>query len=109
MEIYPARWSNRRKAKGDLSVTSNGIRVRSTALEYLSGANHVLIGVDQQKLVLKRSEDPSNLKLRIVQKGKVGEIGGKNLTNWLLERGFNKGQYKVTMGEDKIIVTQQLA
>ncbi|NLW06490.1 MAG: M20 family metallopeptidase [Clostridia bacterium] len=108
MEIYRARRSNRH-AKGELSVSSNGIRVRGSAFQHLRQSSFVLIGVDNGQLILKRSDDPSNLKLRLAAKGTTGEVGGKHLTHWLLERGFKKGQYKVTMLEDGVMVNQELA
>jgi len=108
MEIYRARRSNR-NARGELSVSSNGIRLRGTAFQHLRESNFVLIGVDGGQLVLKRSDDPSNLKLRLAAKGAIGEIGGKHLTQWLLERGFKKGQYRAVLAEDKVVVNQELA
>lgn len=108
MEIYRARRSNRH-ARGELSVSSNGIRLRGSAFHYLRESNFVMIGVDGGQLILKRSEDPSNLKLRLAAKGAIGEVGGKHLTHWLLERGFKKGQYKVAMAEDGVVVNQELA
>ncbi|GAF26947.1 uncharacterized Fe-S protein PflX, homolog of pyruvate formate lyase activating proteins [Moorella thermoacetica Y72] len=108
MEIYRARWPNR-SARGDLSVSSNGIRLRGAAFQHLRGCNYVMIGVDGRRLILRKSDDPSNLKLRLAAKGKIGEIGGKHLTQWLLEHGFNKGQYKTQLAEDQVIVQQELA
>lgn len=108
MEIYRARWSNR-NARGDLSVSSNGIRLRGAAFQHLRGSSYVMIGVDGQRLILKKSDDPSNLKLRLAAKGRIGEIGGKHLTQWLLEHGFNKGQYKTQLMADQVVVQQELA
>ncbi|WXJ94869.1 hypothetical protein MCACP_13490 [Neomoorella carbonis] len=108
VEIYRARRFNR-NAKGDLSVSSNGIRLRGAAFQHLRGSQYIMIGVDGKKLILKKSEDPSNLKLRLAAHGKIGEIGGKHLTQWLLERGFHKGQYQVQLDADQVIVNQELA
>lgn len=108
MDIYCARRSSR-NARGELSVSSNGIRLRGNAFQHLKESDYVLIGVDGRRLVLKRSNDPGNLKLRLAAKGQVGEIGGKHLTQWLLERGFRKGQYKVNLIEDTVVVNQEIA
>jgi len=108
MEVYRARRSSR-KARGDLSVSSNGIRLRGSAFQHLKQSSFVLIGVENRQLILKRSNNPENLKIRLAAKGTVGEIGGKHLTQWLVDRGFKKGQYKVTLLDDRVVVNQELA
>ncbi len=108
MEIYRARRSYRH-ARGELSVSSNGIRLRGSTFQYLRESNFIQIGVENGQLVLKRSEDSNNLKLRLAAKGTVGEVGGKHLTQWLVERGFKKGQYRTIVNEDRILVNQELA
>ncbi|MDN5345275.1 MAG: hypothetical protein PWQ18_1389 [Clostridia bacterium] len=108
MEIYRARRFHR-NARGDLSVSSNGIRLRGAAFQYLHGSQYIMVGIDGKKLILKKSEDPANLKLRLAAQGKIGEIGGKHLTQWLLEHGFEKGQYPVQIDTEQVVVNQELA
>ncbi|MEW8958885.1 MAG: hypothetical protein AB2448_07195 [Moorella sp. (in: firmicutes)] len=108
VEIYRVRRFNR-NARGDLSVSSNGIRLRGAAFQHLRDSQYIMVGVDGRKLILKKSDDPANLKLRLAAQGKIGELGGKHLTQWLLERGFTKGQYQVQLEADQVIVNQEPA
>ncbi|MDK2821381.1 MAG: hypothetical protein PWP31_1346 [Clostridia bacterium] len=108
VEVYQSRRSSR-YAKGDLSVSSNGIRLRGAAFQHLQNTKYVMIGVEGNQLILKKSDDPVNLKLRRVAQGKIGEIGGKHLTMWLLERGFEKGQYKSQLKNNQVVVEKSLA